>query len=149
MLPTQRFEDCARPVRISAFDIVKRTTRVIDRGLLAPAIVASCAVPLMFWPVRHQDTLLYDGGIADRAGIAGIEPGTRVLHHHLASRSPWRRAKDPALEPPCRAGLVSLVMADLPRSGPTRLEAGVRAMAVARDRARAALGKPVANVVSG
>lgn len=147
MLPAARFEDCARPVAVSAFDVRARRTRVLSSGALAPAIVASCAVPLMFWPVRHDGALLYDGGIADRAGLAGVAPGTRVLHHHLASRSPWRRRRDPALEPPARDGLVSLVIAGLPRSGPTQLEAGVRAMEVARDHTRTALAMPVSAVI--
>lgn len=146
LLPAARFEDCARPARVSVFDLRTRTTRVLCSGALAPAIVASCAVPLMFWPVRHAGALLYDGGIADRPGIAGVAPSERVLHHHLASRSPWRGRRDPALEPPERAGLVSLVIPDLPRSGPMRLEAGVRAMAIARARATSALDLPFSSV---
>lgn len=51
MLPVQRFEECARPVAVSTYDVVRRRTHVIREGELAPAIVASCAVPLMFHPV--------------------------------------------------------------------------------------------------
>ena len=147
MLPAVRFEDCARPVVVSAFDVRARRTRTLDSGALAPVIVASCAVPLMFWPVRHDGALLYDGGIADRPGLAGVAPGARVFHHHLSSRSPWRRRRDPALEPPQREGLVSIVIRDLPRSGPTQLDAGVGAMELARERTHAALGGPVSAVI--
>lgn len=142
MLPTRRFEDCARPVQVSAYDTLARRTHVLSRGELAPAIVASCAVPVMFWPVRHDGRVLYDGGIADRPGIAGIPAGARVLHHHLTSRSPWRRLGDSSLEPPVREGLRSLAFPDLPRSGPTRLDAGVRAMAIAREETLRALDQP-------
>lgn len=136
------------PVAISTFDVRARRTHVIDRGPLVPAIVASCSVPLLFQPVRHEGRLLSDGGIADRAGLAGVTPGVRVLHHHLASRSPWRRRRDPALEPPVRANLVALVLRDLPRSGPHRLEEGVRAMVLARAATLRSLDDPADAVVA-
>ena len=40
------------PVTLSTHDVVRRSTHVIERGDLAAAIHASCAVPLMFHPVR-------------------------------------------------------------------------------------------------
>jgi hypothetical protein len=48
---------------------------------------------------------------------------------------------------PARAGLVSLVIAGLPRVGPFRLEEGPRAFAAARGAAREALARPVAEGV--
>jgi NTE family protein len=142
-----RFAATRAPLAISTFDVLARRTFVLDRGPLVPAIVASCSVPLLFQPVRHEGRLLSDGGIADRPGLAGVSPGVRVLHHHLASRSPWRRPGDPALAPPSRPNLVALVLRDLPRSGPHRLEAGVRAMALAHDAAKVALDAPLGPVV--
>ncbi len=58
---------------------------------LAPAIHASCALPVLFQPVRIEGRLYLDGGVLDRPGLAGAPDGGRVLYHHLTSRSPWRR----------------------------------------------------------
>jgi hypothetical protein len=53
-----------------------------------------------------------------------------VLFHHLAARPPWRLSGAPH-KLPRRPDLVSLVLDDLPRSNPFRLDAGRRAMALA------------------
>jgi NTE family protein len=139
LLGAPTFASLRLPLAISTFDVRARQTHVIVSGPLVPAIVASCSVPFLFQPVRHDGRLLSDGGVRDRAGLAGVSSGTRVLHHHLASRSPWRRSGDPQLSPPSRSGLVSLVLEGLPRSGPHRLDAGVVAMGQARERVKRAL----------
>ena len=64
-----------------------------------------------------------------------------MLHHHLASRSPWRTAR--SVQVPRRPGLVALVFPELPRSGPFRLDAGRAALDDALRRARLALARPV------
>ena len=147
MLPARTFETCRVPAAVSVFDIAARRTRVITRGALAPAICASCAVPGMFHPVRLDGRLLWDGGVADRPGLAGLSEmpaveGQRVLYHHIASRSPWRRFGT-GMAIPRRPRMTTLVMDDLPRAGPFRLEAGRRAFEVARVLARVALRQPV------
>jgi NTE family protein len=145
MLPVDAFERCRAPVRISAFDILARRTAVLARGDLAAAIRASCAVPGMFHPVWIARRPYWDGGILDRPGIAGAPPG-RLLLHHIAARSPWRGS----LPIPRRAGLVALVLGDLPRSGPFRLDHGRRAMELAREATARALERPIVDgVVQG
>jgi NTE family protein len=135
----ERLDDCPRPIVVSTFDIAKRRTHLIDRGELAPALYASCAVPLLFQPIRHQGRWLADGGIADRAGLEGVPPGTRLFHHHLASRSPWRRPNSPVLRVVPRANSATLVLEDLPRAGPFALDLGVVAMRLARENTHKAL----------
>lgn len=142
ILPVTTLEQCRVPVRISAFDILKRRTAVLDRGDLPAAIRASCAVPGMFQPVWISGRLYWDGGILDRPGLEGVPPG-RVLFHHIVSRSPWRRASSPALRLPRRPGLVSLALDGLPRSGPFRLDEGRRALAAARLATARALELPI------
>ncbi|MFO0682817.1 MAG: patatin-like phospholipase family protein [Sandaracinus sp.] len=138
MLPVARFEDCPAPLSISTYDVTRRRTHVIRRGEIAPAVVASCAVPLLFHPVRHDGRWLLDGGLADRPGLAAAGSG-RKLVHHLASRSPWRVRLDVP-----RAPLAcTLVIEGLPRSGPGRLEDGVRALALAREATARALDEEV------
>lgn len=143
ILPSARFEDCRAPVAVSVFDLLSRSTRVLNEGALAPAIHASCAVPLMFHPVRYDGRLLYDGGVLDRPGLAGMPLSERVLFHHLASKSPWRTT----LEMPRRAGMITLVIEDLPRSGPFKLDQGRRAFEAARKAAKAALSRPYDEVI--
>lgn len=147
LLPVRDFAACRVPLAVSVFDVLSRATRVLDRGELAPAIQASCTLPVLFQPTWHQGRPLLDGGILDRPGLEGAPGSGRVLHHHLASRSPWRSEGDQSLLPPRRAGLVALVLDGLPRSGPFRLHEGVRALQAARRATRRALDRPVSDGV--
>lgn len=143
MLPVRDLDQCRVPAAVSVYDLFQRRIRVLDRGPIAPAVHASCAVPFMFHPVRHAGGLLIDGGVKDRPGLTGLRDAPRVLFHHLASRSPWRRVDSEALRIPRREGLITLVVEDLPRSGPFRLKAGRRALEVARARSKQALSQPI------
>lgn len=143
MLPARDFDACRARVAVSTYDVLARRIRVLEGGALAPAIHASCAVPFMFHPVRIEGRVLVDGGVADRAGLAGMPLGERVLFHHLASRSPWRRRGSPSMEIPSRDGMTALVLDELPCVGPFRLHEGLRAFAMARRKTRDALGRRI------
>lgn len=143
LLPVADLAHTRVPAAVSVYDVLRRRVRVLDRGPLAPALHASCAVPLMFHPVRHAGGVLVDGGVADRPGLRGLADAERVLFHHLASRSPWRREDSAALRIPRRPGLVTLVVEALPRVGPFRLPEGARAFEAARRATRAALARPI------
>ncbi len=143
LLPVETFEQCRLPATLSVFDVYGRRTRVLSRGGIAPAIQASCSLPGLFQPTWHEGRPLLDGGILDRPGLAGVALDTRVFHHHLASRSPWRRRGSPTLDPPVRPGLLALVAHGLPRVGPFTLGEGHRAFAQARRKTIEALGKAV------
>lgn len=131
LLPVATFEACRVPLRISVFDIVARQTMVVATGDLADAIRASCAVPVMFHPVRVAGRRCWDGGILDRPGLAGAPPG-RVLYHHITGRAA-----------PRRPDMVTLAIEDLPQSGPFRLEAGRQALVRAREVTARALDLPI------
>ena len=124
-----RVEDCPLEFAAVVYDVTARRVRPVARGPLGPAIQASCTVPLMFRPLRHEGRLLLDGVLADRLGLCALAPEERVLHHLLRSRSPWRGlrrgAPDVLSEGPCRK---VLVVDDLPRVSPFRLEAGPGAL---------------------
>ena len=137
------FGPCRVPLTVSVHDVLDRRTRVISSGDLPRAIHASCAVPLMFHPVWIDRRPHVDGGVSDRPGLAGVPPRTRLLFHHLSSRSPWRRAGAPSMRLPRRPGLVSLVLDGLPRAGPFHLERGVAAFGAAQEACRRALGSPL------
>ena len=131
------------PFTAVAHDLAARRPVALDHAPLGVAIRASCAVPLMFRPVRHGGRLYVDGGVSDRSGLSTVAPGEPTLVHYLPSHSPWRRlhgrhAAAPDASP-IRAVLAS---AGLPRVGPGRLEAGPDALAAARARAEAWLDAP-------
>jgi NTE family protein len=137
MLPVGTMRACRMPIAISVFAIARRRTEVLRDVDLAHAIRASCAVPGMFHPVRIGPRAYWDGGILDRPGLAGIAAGTRVLCHYIANGDP----------PPRRDGMVTLVIDDLPRSGPFKLDAGRRALELARERTDRALDADIAGGV--
>lgn len=145
LLPVSRIESTDVPWSGSVFDLATRKTAVLDRGDLATAIHASCAVPLLFHPVRAEGRLYADGGIADRPGVMGLQSSPRVLHHHLASRSPWRRAGGASMAVPKREGLVAVSIEALPRLGPFALDRGMEAFSKASSSFRAALDRPITN----
>jgi NTE family protein len=143
VLPVRNFEESPVPLALSVWDVLARRTVVLDDGPLAPAIHASCALPVLFHPVRHGGRLYADGGIADRPGLAAVGEGERVLYHHLTARSPWWRRNSAALRVPERRGLRSIALTGLPRLGPFRLARGGEAMDRAAAGAREALARPL------
>ena len=142
LLPVRNFSACRVPLAVSVFDLRTWQTTVLRSGAVAPALQASCALPLMFQPVRVDGRLYLDGGILDRPGLAGASAAERVLLHHLP-RSP---AGDPASRlPDLRAWrqIQPVAIGGLPRVDPLRLDRGRRAIDRAADGLRAALDRPI------
>lgn len=147
VLGVATFKACPHPVVVTAWDVERRASVVLGDGDLATAIHASCAFPGLLQPVSLGGRRLLDGGIGDRPGLLGVPPGARVLHHHLSSRSPWRRAKSAALKPPARDGLTALVVDGLPRLSPFHLNRGPAAFDAAYTAVTDALRLPISPVV--
>lgn len=140
VLAARAFHETRVPAAVSVFDVLGRDTSVIDEGHVGDAIRASCAVPVLFHPVWIGGRAYLDGGILDRPGLLGMPASEeRVLFHHIASKSPWRVKQDL----PRRRGMVTVVLEDLPRSGPFRLGEGRRALAAAREAMKRALDLPI------
>ncbi|MFH0913058.1 MAG: patatin-like phospholipase family protein, partial [Candidatus Omnitrophota bacterium] len=57
------FHDVKLPLLIVASDIKRKESRVIDKGLLVDAIMASCAMPGVFMPFKFKQDFLSDGGV--------------------------------------------------------------------------------------
>ncbi|MBD3668038.1 MAG: patatin-like phospholipase family protein [Kangiella sp.] len=142
-LIVKNFSDCRAELCLSAYSIDSKETIILDKGDLVSAIYASCAIPVMFQPVTIDNHRLLDGGIKDRPALDATEPGERIFYHHIASKSPWRRKNSSAIQIPRRANLTSLVIHDLPRSGPFKLDAGQDAYQKAYQAAQKALHRPV------
>jgi len=150
LLPEATFERARVPLAISVYEPLLRRTVVLRAGEIAPAIHASCAVPLMFHPVRIGSRVYVDGGVADRPGLAGAPGVERVFYHHLASRLSRGKAAQRRNVIPRRPGLFTLVLDGLPRPHPFDLGPGVTAMDDAYARACAALDRPVGDgVIAG
>lgn len=124
-------EACPLPFATLGADLLGRG-HVLDRGPLPSAIRASCAVPLLFAPVRHGGRRLVDGGLSDGPGLSLLPADERVLLHHLQKAPPAESATRRVLAPQ-----------GLPQPGPFALEEGLRARAAARAAAEAWLAAQV------
>ena len=67
--------------------------------MLADAIYVSCAVPILFQPLRVQDRLSADGGVLDRHGMLGAESGEQIFTITLKAGRPGEK-NSPALKVP-------------------------------------------------
>jgi NTE family protein len=140
LLRADTFENTSIPLTISVFDLLARKTKVLRSGELCSAIAASCSLPILFQPTRIAGKLYIDGGVLDRPGLQGVELNTRVLYHHLASKSPWRTFGPFPSE---RTAMVAIVVKDLPRVSPFRLEVGQFAYYQARNQMKYALDREI------
>ncbi len=164
-LPCRTFEECPKGCLMVALDLVSNQRVVLTRGLLAPAVRASGAVPLLFAAVPHAGGLLLDGGLVDKAPLvaaarhfhaaslvvhllpsASLEgPPLGALGKPLAAWRLQRQAIDAArqqhyedqVESLRQHGVIieEIVARDLPRLSPARLNQGAEAFAQARRRA--------------
>ncbi|MFY9402394.1 MAG: patatin-like phospholipase family protein [Candidatus Omnitrophota bacterium] len=62
-LKDKTFYDLRLPLKIIASDVRRKEPRVLDKGLLIDAVMASCAMPGVFKPFRFKDDFLFDGGV--------------------------------------------------------------------------------------
>jgi NTE family protein len=139
LLPQRDLTHCRIPFAPSVYDLGALRTVALREGDLASAIHASCALPLLFQPVWIRGRPYADGGIADRPGLHGAPSSGRVLFHHLASRSPWRRPGSPSLRVPARAGMVTVATEGVTRVNPFALPRGRVALAQGEAAMREAL----------
>lgn len=147
LLPQREIAGCRIPFAPSVFDLRALRTVALREGDLAAAIHASCALPLLFQPVWIDGRPYADGGIADRPGLRGAPPSARVLFHHLASRSPWRRPGSPSLKVPAREGMVTVATEGVTRVNPFALPRGPIALSQAAGAMREALDRTLESTV--
>lgn len=140
------FEKLQKPLRISTFDIATRSTKVFTSGNLARVIRASCAVPVMFHPVRIDRRFYWDGGVKDKMGIHGLPLQEKILSHYLenGSRDPYSlyESRRDTNSVSARGGnLVKLRLKGLPRSGPFALHRGREIIEIAHKKALTAISE--------
>ncbi len=132
------FGDCRVPFAAIVHDVLRRRAEVVREGPMAPAIQASCTVPLMFRPVISPGRglarrLWVDGGVSDRYGVTALGKGERALFHALPSRSARSRFTRPAPVPIASPSRRVMIIPGLPRVSPFRLPFGQVALGVAYD----------------
>lgn len=77
-LSAKHFEDCQIPFYSLAMNINKKKKTIFCRGELAPRIMASAAMPLLYQPVKIDDEWYGDGAIIELAPVESI-----CCRHHL------------------------------------------------------------------
>lgn len=130
------FNSLIKPMRIPVFDIVTQKTHVFTSGNLGRIIRASCAVPMMFHPVKIDRRFYWDGGIADKMAIHGIEKDQKILSHYLQSsrRDPhsiYELKRDEQASKARGDNLLQLQLKDLPRANPFAMHRGPAIIEVA------------------
>lgn len=102
-LAVQTFEDCPVPFRAVAMDLARGRKVEFGSGDLAPRMVASAAVPLLYRPVAIDGVLYSDGASVELGSTEaiccrfGLEA---IIVHHVAVRSPEGAAFTRALVRP-------------------------------------------------
>jgi NTE family protein len=142
LLPVAKFEECNVTPRISVFDLLSGKGEALDRGDLALAIRASCALPVLFQPVMIDGRPKLDGGIKDRAGLLGVDSGERTFYHRLppsVSKINPLKSQDEVL---LRPNLKTLQIGDVPRVTPFSLHHGLEAYEIAKAGTLSALDQP-------
>lgn len=124
ILPVRQIEDCQIPLVISVYNLLKRQTEVKTQGNLVDWVYASAALPVLFQPIRREGGIYADGGIADRAAMAGLTSGEHVFYHHMSGRSPWRSKADASLRLPVHHHMAALSIDGLTRLKLHALETG-------------------------
>lgn len=88
-----RFEQLVRPLRVvtTRFDTLERV--IFSTGQVSPAVLASCAIPSVFVPVRLGGETYIDGGVSDPLPVdvlreAGVE---RVIAVNIIPTSAFLR----------------------------------------------------------
>lgn len=62
-LGDKTFYDVKLPLKIIASDVRKKEPKILDKGLLVDAIMASCSMPGVFAPFKFKEEMLFDGGV--------------------------------------------------------------------------------------
>lgn len=78
-LRAKRFEELRIPLKIIASDIEEGKACCFAEGELIPAIIASCAVPIVFAPVSINGHYYVDGGMFDNFPVKCIRKECRKI----------------------------------------------------------------------
>ena len=161
--PIPLLENAMLPVAVSAFDIQTMSAHVLTRGSMARAARASATFPGLFQPVPwidsmenmaiKKDYLFIDGGIADPAGMLGLN---ELTGNSFAGQPPvvvnlcvgdFLFGTPPGPSTLATAELkpivVSVSLRNLPQCGPWAMSNGPKAVDAAHQAMMASLDAPL------
>lgn len=79
--PVQRVEELVRPFQCVAASIERAAEHWFEEGILADAVLASCAVPGVLPPVKIGEEHFIDGGIVNSIPVArAVALGARTIY---------------------------------------------------------------------
>jgi predicted acylesterase/phospholipase RssA len=132
VLPVHSFEACRVPVAVGAFDIDDGRVRHLGRGALIPAVLASCAVPYLFPPVRIDGRRLWDGGLGEKTPLVPFLAAGDVDVVVVSYLPPRRGARLPLAGPLADTPAEERALRDV-RSAGLLAEAGIEVVVLAPD----------------
>lgn len=110
------FDQLELPLLVNAVDLISGKEIVMDEGPVADAVVASCAIPGIFTPVKRDKLLLVDGGLLDNLPSALIK-GRNVdylIAVNVGAQSPLQKEPESIFEVLIQSFYVMRHQADLP-----------------------------------
>lgn len=76
-----RLEESPVPLVVVATDLYSGTEVALTSGSAREAVLASCALPGVFPPVEHGDSLLVDGGLANNTAVSeAVRAGAETVY---------------------------------------------------------------------
>jgi len=107
--PAPRFEDTAIPLRVVTTDLLTGEEVVFAAGPIAPALLASAAIPGVYPPVQHDGRTLMDGAVTNSVPMmhAWSGPIDRVYVLNVAGGGPVDRPIRSPLDVAVRAFNIS------------------------------------------
>ncbi len=142
-ISSKRLEECEIPCTVSAFELERREVVLLEKGELASAINASCAVPGLFQPVVVGSTHHLDGAVGDPAGLKGTGNDERIFFHQIHDWLPWRLPVGVPMPQPKRRQMKTLRIKSVPQCGILKLDNGKSAYYAGYEMTKRALYEPV------
>lgn len=102
-LKTQTFEDCKIPFHSLAMNITRGTKTLFGKGELAPRIMASAAIPILYRPVEIEGEWFSDGAAIELAPTDAVcckHDLDVLIVHHVAAHHAGENSLDFVLTQP-------------------------------------------------
>lgn len=78
-LKAKSFNSLQIPLKMVATDIVNGTSVIFDKGALIPAVIASCAYPIIFTPAEIDNVHYVDGGLFKNFPVTPIRSECKTI----------------------------------------------------------------------
>lgn len=79
IIPYKNIEDMPMPLRVVACDLDHGCVKVFDSGEAAPRVMASCSIPVFFYPTVIDGVRYLDGGVFQNLPASTLRPDCERL----------------------------------------------------------------------